>query len=440
MLRPTFAFLAIALLALSGCGGGTEGGNYYGGPPVSVLLPRPGTVRPGAALGTPLRPGPGEVLSTTAPAGRGVALLAPLTGVNAQRGQALVNAAKLALAPPGSPELTVLDTGSTPDGAASAAQQAVAAGVGMIIGPLTSGETAAAAPITTAAGIPMLAFTNDPAQARPGVWTLGLTPGQQIRRLVGMLQAEGKSRVAAVLPDNPFGHATADALTETLAESAMPPPVVRFHTGTMDSLDVIIREISDYANRRGPLDAQIRAARASHTAEGRKRAAELVRQRIPPAPIDALVLADFGDALHTIASLLPYYDLDPPGVRVFGPAQWAAPDVIGPRELRGAWYAAPDPAARADYAAAYQSAYGSPAPGLADFAYDAAGIARALSAAGQGYSMAALCQPDGFAGVNGVLALRPDGRVRRGLAMFELQRGGPNMIEPAPETLNAPGI
>jgi hypothetical protein len=42
--------------------------------------------------------------------------------------------------------------------------------------------------------------------------------------------------------------------------------------------------------------------------------------------------------------------------------------------------------------------------------------------------------------VDGVLALHPDGRVRRGLAVFQLQRGGSTMIEPAPASLTAPGI
>ena len=57
-----------------------------------------------------------------------------------------------------------------------------------------------------------------------------------------------------------------------------------------------------------------------------------------------------------------------------------------------------------------------------------------------GYSVAGLCRPDGFAGVDGVLALQPDGTVRRGLALFQLGAGGPSMIEPAPETMAAPGI
>ena len=144
--------------------------------------------------------------------------------------------------------------------------------------------------------------------------------------------------------------------------------------------------------------------------------------------------------LGTLASLLPYYDLDTSKLRVIGPAQWAAPQVAATAELRGAWYAAPDPALRADFIARYAAGHGVEAPGLADFAYDAAGIARALSASGEGYSMAALCRSEGFAGVNGVLGLLPDGRVRRGLAVFEIGRGEATMVEASPNTLGEPGI
>ncbi len=56
----------------------------------------------------------------------------------------------------------------------------------MILGPVTSTETALVAPIAQRAGVPVLAFTNDQTVSQPGVWTLGITPGQQVRRLVGM--------------------------------------------------------------------------------------------------------------------------------------------------------------------------------------------------------------------------------------------------------------
>ena len=439
--RRTFFTFAATLLALAGCAGAPQrAAPEY--PAQSVLRPqlRPG-VQPTLAPQQPGRPPVVEQdLSTTAPAGRKVVLLAPLTGANAERGQALAAAARLALSAAGSPELEVIDTRSTAEGATSGAERAIAGGAGMIIGPLTTAETAAAAGPATAAGIPMLAFTNDEAQARPGVWTLGLTPVQQVRRLVGVLGAQGKTRIAAVLAQDAFGNAMAAALTETMGEAGLPPPVVRFHTGNMQSANAVMREISEFGSRRGPIEAQIKAARALGTPEGRRRAAELQRHTIPPPPMDALLLSDFGDGLRTLASLLPFYDLDPPAVRILGPAQWAVPQVLGDAELRGAWYAAPDAALRADFSTRFAAATGAGAPGIADFAYDAASIARVLVASGEGYSMAALCRPEGFAGVSGVLALHGSGRVRRGLAVFEVQRGGATMIEASPATIAAPGI
>lgn len=429
MRRRTLLFAA-PLLALAACGGQTPA--YAPIAQAPTLIARPAA---------PAKP----VLSTTAPAGTRVALLAPLTGANAERGQALVTAAKLALSDPGSPALDVFDTASTQAGAASAAEQAIAAGAGIIIGPLTAAETAAAATPALAAGVPMLPFTNDSAQARPGVWPLGLTAPQQVRRLVASLAAQGRTRFAAVLPQSDFGNAMAAALASAVADAGLPAADIRFHSGGMSAANTVMRDISGYATRRAPLDAQIKAARALHTPEGRKRAAELVRQPIPAAPIDALLLADFGEPLHTLTSLLSYYDIDAPkpdatGVRIFGPAQWATPAALGEAALNGAYYAAPDPALRAAFDAKYTAATGNPAPGLADFAYDAAAIARVLATSGEGYSPAALGRPEGFAGVNGVLALLPDGRVRRGLAVFQIQRGGATLTDPAPDTLAAPGI
>ncbi len=391
-----------------------------------------------AAAGVAAPLGGAPALSSAAPAGRAVALLAPVTGANAERGDQLVKAAQLALADPGSPPLDVRDTGSTPAGAAAAARAAIAAGDGLIIGPLSSAETAAVAGPATAAGIPVLAFTNDPAQARPGVWTLGITPGQQVDRLVGAAAAEGKTRFAAVLPRSDFGQVMGAALTTAAAAAGLAPPDVRFHDDSDQAIASTMRDVSGYADRRGPIDAQIKAARARHDAEGRRLAADLARQAIPPAPFDALLLGDTGEKLAWLSTFLPYYDINPPAVRILGPALWAQPAARAGATIDGAWYAAPDPAARAGFDQAYTAKYGVPAPGLADLAYDAASVGRALAPAG-GYSVALLCRPDGFTGVDGVLALQPDGHVRRGLAVFQIQSGAATMVQPAPTSLAPPG-
>jgi branched-chain amino acid transport system substrate-binding protein len=374
-----------------------------------------------------------------AAAGTTVALLAPLSGANAERGQALVQAAELALAAPGSPKLDVHDTGGTAEGAAAAAQAAIAARDRLIIGPLTAAETAAVAGPARAAGVPVLAFTNDVAQAQPGVWILGITPAQQMRRLVGTLLARGKTRVAALLPPGQFGAAMGDALHQALAAANAPPPEIEVHNGSNSGIQASLRALSHYSERRGPIEEKIRLAREKRDAEGRREAAELAKTPIPPAPFDALLLADTGERLAWAASFLSYYDIEPPDVRLLGPALWASPAARGGAGLGGAWFAAPDPAARASFDADFQAKYGAPAPGLADFAYDAASIARVLAGSG-GYSVASLTRPEGFAGVDGLFALQPDGTVRRGLAVFQIARGGASIIDPAPTSLAAPGI
>jgi branched-chain amino acid transport system substrate-binding protein len=68
----------------------------------------------------------------------------------------MLQAAQIALAAPGSPQLDPKDTRGTPDGAAAAARDAVAGGAGLLLGPLTSAETAAVAPIARQANVAVL--------------------------------------------------------------------------------------------------------------------------------------------------------------------------------------------------------------------------------------------------------------------------------------------
>lgn len=415
--------LLLATVSVAGCVG------PYTPPPPRGYLPPPPV--PGGPPGHPPGhpPAPGFVQRQTNP--NRVAILLPLTGANGDIGQAMLHAAQLALPEGGTPVLDARDTGGTPDGAARAAQEAIAAGAGLILGPLTSAETAAVAPVARDAGVAVLAFTNDPHQAQPGVWTMGITPTEQVRRLLIAAQSQNKGHAAALLPNTDFGHALGDALTQAAASLNLPAPDVRYHETGMGAINTAVRDLSNYGGRRGPIEAQIKASRLLGTPEGRHRAQELARAHIPPPPFDTLLLGDTGEALTELATMLPYYDVDPGAVQILGPAQWLAPG-SGANTMTGAWYAAPDPASRSAFEADYAAKNGGPPPAIADLAFDAAAAARALSTGQGGFSFGALTQPAGFAGADGWFVLLPDGEVRRGLAVFRLDRGGASMMEPAP--------
>jgi len=210
-----------------------------------------------------------------------------------------------------------------------------------------------------------------------------------------------------------------------------------YHEPGMGSINTTTRALADYANRRGPIEAQIRKAKDLDTAEGRREAAELGKTPVPPPNFSALLLADTGEALAEVAAMLPYYDVNRSQVQILGPSLWASP-ASGSGQMSGAWFAAPDPAARAGLEQSYEAKYGSSPPTIADVAFDAASIARVSGASG-GYSVSALTQPAGFIGSDGWLALLPDGQVRRGLAVFRVAPGGPQMIAPAPQSAAVPG-
>ncbi len=379
---------------------------------LAACVAEPGAVgygRPVQLGMAPLPPQSPAVPVSPAASGRRVAILLPLTGPNAEVGQAMLRAAQLALDQPGSPVLDSQDTGGTPDGAATAARMALDAGAGLILGPLTAGETAFVAPIARAAGVPVLAFTSDAALGQSGVWTLGITPAQQARRLVLAVQAENKTRLAAVLPQNPFGDALAKGLLEATAAAGIPEPrVVRYGAG-FNALNEALKDVSGVNNR-------------------------------PPAPasMDALLLGASGETLSQAIPLLAGYNIGPQQVRILGTALWAR-DVARSGGLAGAWYAAPDPALRTPFEQLFATRYNMPPRELVSLAYDAAGIARAV-ASPSGFTAGALTRPDGFAGADGVLALQPDGHVRRGLAIFEIDRTGSHIVQPAPQSLSAPGV
>jgi hypothetical protein len=67
--------------------------------------------------------------------------------------------------------------------------------------------------------------------------------------------------------------------------------------------------------------------------------------------------------------------------------------------------------------------------------FRAAILARGES--GPDFSAAAIANPNGFAGADGIFRFRGDGIAERGLAVLEVRREGFRTISPAPEDFRA---
>src|SRR5882672_2637553 len=96
------------------------------------------------------------------------------------------NAAEMALAEFNSPniQLLVKDDGGTAQGAQFAAQQALADGAELIVGPLFAHSVGVVGQAARARGVPVIAFSTDANVAARGIYLLIFLPESDVDRIV----------------------------------------------------------------------------------------------------------------------------------------------------------------------------------------------------------------------------------------------------------------
>jgi ABC-type branched-subunit amino acid transport system substrate-binding protein len=337
-----------------------------------------------------------------------VAVLLPLTGnPGAQQvAKAMKQAAEMALFDFDKPNIKLIpkDTRGNPDGARQAAQDAVKEGAELIVGPLFANEVSAVAPVAQAAHIPVLAFSSDRNVAGNGVYLLSFVAGSDVPRMISYAAAQGKTRFAALFPQNEYGR---------LAEQA-------FQRAVQDNHGQVVMTRTFPPDANGMLPPV-------------KEMSVLAKKDAPPQ-IDAIFIPAGGDTLPSLAPLFPYYEMDTKAVKLMGLSGWDYTGVGKEPALLGGWFAAPDPKGWQDFTRRYVETYSEAPPRLASLAYDAVSLAVSLSANPPERRFAAgeLTRASGFQGTDGLFRFRPDGTAERGFAILEVQKFGNQVIEPAP--------
>src|SRR6266446_1085441 len=179
-------------------------------------------------------PPPPPVAPTAPAAATGpqkVALLVPLSGANAELGQAILDAAQLALFEAGGDRLTLVprDTGGNAAGAANAARAVIGEGARLILGPLLAPEVEAVKPIARDAHLDVIAFSTVTNLAGGNTFLMGFLPRQEVVREVGHARERGFARFAALAPNSPYGRLMADALRDLASTSGATVTRVEFY-------------------------------------------------------------------------------------------------------------------------------------------------------------------------------------------------------------------
>ncbi|MEA1649575.1 penicillin-binding protein activator [Nitrospirillum sp. BR 11164] len=367
-----------------------------------------------------------------------VALLLPLSGKAASLGEAMQQAAQMALFDTADShfQLLIRDTKSTPEGSVAAAQDALAAGATLLIGPVYGVDAKA---VTPAAGaVPVLSFSNDATVADThapagGTWVLGFQPQDQVARVVSYAASRGLTRLALLAPVGGNGDMVEQAMRDAAAKAGADVTRAARYQPTQKDVSDTIKRLSNFEQRH----AQMAAARDAAAAAKEGGAKEGGKDGKPAAaveelPFQAILIAEGGQRLKEVAPLLPFFDIDPGPVRFLGTGQWDEPGIGREPALVGGWYASAAPDARQGFEKRFNDVYGQRPPRLATLAYDATALAAVLAKGHKAYVRENLIDPNGFAGIDGVFRLLPTGQVERGLSVLEVTKTGVTVVDPAP--------
>lgn len=353
--------------------------------------------------------------STGRPGKVQVALLVPSGATDTQVAgiaDSMVNAANLAVDSLEQPlvEVKIYPTAGEAQIAAASAQQAIAEGADVILGPLFAQAAAAVGQVASATNTAVMAFSNNTDVAGGNVFVMGNSFENTANQLGRYAANHGVTKIFVIHADTP---------AEQFAQRA----IGRGLTGTGAQI--------------------VGSASFEYSVEGMVAALPLIAEQVRASGASALFLTTNTDAgLRELTNLLPDHNLGPDQYQYIGLGRWdRPPSAASLPGLQGGWFAIPDPGATAEFNARYIEATETAPFPLAQLAFD--GInAIAVQAGKAGPSAVkpdALATAGSFVGVAGTFAYQANGTVQREMTIATIRNNSLAILQQARTPLALPG-
>ncbi len=326
-----------------------------------------------------------------------VALLLPISGRDGDVGQEIANATTLALLDTKSSNIR-MTTYDTANGVEAAAQQAIADGNKLILGPLRGDNVVKVANFARPANIPIISFSNDVSVAGQNVFLMGHLPNQSIERIVRFAQKRGKTRFAGLVPKNVFGQRALSNLTSSVRNAGGTLVTIQEYDSSRSSIESAAKRIANLGN------------------------------------VDAVLIADGGRRAAIGTSYLRQHGLQ--SAQIMGTDRWNVDNsLVTSSTMRGAWFASVADSLYRQYADNYNNRFGKRPLRLSSLGYDSvllvARVARDWQV-GSNFPVTMLTDPGGFIGVDGAFRFLPNGKSERMLEVQEVRQGQYVTIDAAP--------
>ena len=359
-----------------------------------------------------------------------MAVLLPTSGDAVASGRAIRTSVEMAVLASGADNLNVsfFDSARGMD----AVNEALQSDPEIIIGPLFAN---AARNVREAkpTDLPVLSFTSDATAVGDGVMTMALMPTNSVETIVREMQTDKIHNFIVLAPDTESGHLLAgaaqsaaniyqvslvgaffynernpDSIKTATEKASMNVARTAAHTRAREILSDVLTNESLTSIERSSVINQLDKLSKNDV--------------IGALPYDAVLFLGNGDDAKSLASFMRYFGVGARDAHFYGTAIWDGADIASDLTLSGAKYATlPD--TDAEFVATYERVAGAKPNRLGSIGYDATNMALGMIYSNKSHA-AYLLDPSGYAGVDGIVRLRPTGDSERALRIMQLDGSG----------------
>ena len=149
------------------------------------------------------------------------------------------------------------------------------------------------------------------------MWTFGIDPQQQIRKILDFVISAGNKNIGFLLPDNSYGYLLYDTIEKVLNKNNLFPARVEFFKDDIESQRQAANKIS-----RGFKEYEEDLRKIEEDLEKKRLRSLLINNQDLKKPLDSIFIGASGQTLTILASQLQYSSVDPKKVSYVGTSSW----------------------------------------------------------------------------------------------------------------------
>ena len=353
-----------------------------------------------------------------------IGILLPLSGENSQIGNSLLKAAQLSLNKTENKNLVLFikDTENKSTNIITSYYDLINENVDIILGPLFSQNIRLIDPISEDENTITITFSNNTEIKNENTFISGLTPENEIREVIKYAISRGNDKFGLILPNNKYGHRAKKLIQNLTAQNNGIVTQYILYDPVKPDFYKISKVIANYENRKLELEKKLAELKNINSIESEKEYKILNnKDTLGELEFNSLFIGSENvKHISMLASILPYYDVDPKKVLYIGNSLWTNNMALKEPALDKGIFPNLSEIKHGNFETEYLKTFSSLPHQIAYLSYDLIGLISNLQKNGKSINISNLTNNNGFIGTNGLFRFTKDGDIERSLSIFQI--------------------